>query len=48
MLVLLSLGGITLVVWVVMVWVSFLDPHQVASLRVPVKRSKQVVRDGKG
>lgn len=48
MLVLLALGGITFVVWVMMVWVSFLDENQVASLLVPVKRSKQAVRDGEG
>lgn len=48
MLVLLALGGITFVVWVMMVWVSFLDESQVASLLVPVTRSKQTVRDGEG
>lgn len=48
MLVLLALGGITFVVWVMMVGVSFLDENQAASLLVPVKRSKQAARDGEG
>ncbi|MDR4471321.1 MAG: hypothetical protein R3B11_18785 [Nitrospira sp.] len=48
MLVLLALGGITFVVWVTMVGVSFLDQEPVASLRMPVKRNEPAVRDGEG
>lgn len=48
MLVLLALGGITFVVWVTMVGVSFLDQEPVASLRMSVKRNEPAVRDGEG
>lgn len=47
MFVLLALGGITFVVWAAVLWLSFLDHKQVASLRRPVTRSKNVVRTGK-
>ena len=47
MLVLLALGGITFVVWMAMLGLSFLDQEQVASLRMSVKRGKDAVRIGK-
>lgn len=48
MLALLALGGITCVVWGAMLWLSFLDEKQVGLLGMPVKRSKNAVRDGGG
>ncbi|HNA25569.1 MAG TPA: hypothetical protein PLI01_02160 [Nitrospira sp.] len=47
MLVLLALGGITCVVWMAMLWLSFFDDRQIVLLRTPVKRSRHAVRDGK-
>jgi len=45
--VLLALGGITFVVWMARLGLSFLDQEQVASLRMSVKRGKDAVRIGK-
>ncbi|MBS0171025.1 MAG: hypothetical protein JSR62_11775 [Nitrospira sp.] len=46
MLVLLALGGITSVVWVAVLWLSFLDEKQIASSQMSVKRRTIAVRDG--
>lgn len=47
MLVLLALGGITFVVWMARLGLSFLDQEQVASVRMSVKRGESALRIGK-